>query len=637
MRKILYLLILTVSLHFGVARAQDSDEDLLKELGISDEEGKESYKFPDIKPESNIYLGYKFTNQGGSGNAFEYERMDDFPIAGIDYRAFKYPHRTHFDFNMSGKDDYQSDIHYAYSDRFIARWFNTTLFHNLDNIRLIDIDPSTNFFKIKINDSNEKYGVRAGINNISLRLKAPDFPAHLYFRGLFFDKDGSRQQRSLSGNTRITRSRNIQWNTSTYVIGGNSHLGHAEVDLSHTEKRFDVNAGEVMFDNYIPHNRIPELKGSSNVIKIHSNYNEKVVASATFSIKDRENEQSGATADMFRGDGSVQWTPLTRLSFFLRYSHTDIDVDNPGIASITYSNGTVITYPGTVKPSVSRTTDALSVTGRYYPERGVVLKAKYFFENIDRKNAEAWLLQESTRKNGFSLSADLRVVRGLDFCTEYTHRTTDVPSYNTEPDNADKWVTSLAWMPLPKVNLLAIYSYGKEKRNDLAFSTTNDAKIRETRTDNLSGSATIHIRRNLSLTANYSFMQYKIDQDIVYGSSVDSVVPMKDKTNVYSASIYYVPTDRLNLSALISHVKSEGEFSPDNQDLLDPVSIASFSRQEITETNYQISGMYEFPNGFSGGADLRYADVEDNLDNIHDSNLDGHAYIIMLRVKKQWE
>jgi len=116
---------------------------------------------------------------------------------------------------------------------------------------------------------------------------------------------------------------------------------------------------ETMFDAYtanpfrpagtFPHNQIPDLKGSSNVFKVHSNYNESLVASATFSVKERENETSGATADIFQGAGTLQWTPLTRLSFFMKYSHIDVDADNSDTASITDINGIKTTYTGSIK------------------------------------------------------------------------------------------------------------------------------------------------------------------------------------------------------------------------------------------------------------------------------------------------
>jgi hypothetical protein len=649
MKKILYLLLLTLGLDLGIARAQNEDESLLKELGISSEQEHAAYKFPDIKTEASLYLGQRFTHQGDSGNPSEYEYIHDYVIAGGEYRMFKFPHRMHLDFDLHSRKDYQGDVNYAYKDLLIGRLSNTTFFHNTDNIELNDPDPGSGSYEININDRDKKYGLKTGINNFMLRLKYPNFPAHLYVRGLFVDKDGQYQQRSLieifqpfSINARTTKSRDVHLETLTYVIGVNSHVGHAEVDLSHVEKSFEAKDGEVMFDNslispnLIPHNQLSEIRSSSNVIKVHSNYNERLVASATFSIKDRNNEASGASANIFRGDGSLQWTPLTRLSFFLRYSHIDMDVDNPGTSSITDSNGIVTIFPGKVKSSVSKKTDTLFLTGRYNPEPGVILKAKYFYENDDRKNASAWLLEDSTKKNGLSVSADLRLIRGVDFRTEFTHRTTDVPSYNTEPDNSDKWNTSVSWIPSPRVNLLVNYSIAKGERENLVYASTSNAKDRKTRTENVLGNAIFHLMPNLSLTASYAFMQYKIDQDIVYGSAVDNGVAMKDNVHVYSASLNYIPVDKLNISGSVTHTRSKGEFSPNSPDLLNPVSAASFSKQDLTETCYQISGTYEFWTGYSGGIDLQFSDVKDKIDNIYDGNQDGNAYIILLSIKKKW-
>ncbi len=44
--------------------------------------------------------------------------------------------------------------------------------------------------------------------------------------------------------------RDIDWQTGTYELGANSHLGHAEAEYSHIEKRFDAGMDETMFDAY---------------------------------------------------------------------------------------------------------------------------------------------------------------------------------------------------------------------------------------------------------------------------------------------------------------------------------------------------------------------------------------------------
>lgn len=656
MRKIILLALTLLVIDLGSAYAQTEDE-LLKELGISTEEDKVAYKFPDIATKASLYLGYRFTDLGDSEKAFEFEHKDDFPVGGADLRWFKYPHRLHADIMINSKEDYQADINYAYGETFISRWFRSVFYHNLDNIELNDPDPGSGNYEVSIGDRNEEYGVTAGIENFIIRLKYPNFPAHLYVKGSNVNREGNYQQRYLTGSgyfqnlDRSTRERSIDWNTLEYTIGGNSHLGHAEVDLSHTEKRFDVDDGEVMFDTYdasayrqagtYPHNRVPELKSSSNTFKIHTNYTESLVASATFTVKESENSTSDAKADIFMGSGSLQWTPLPRLSFFADYYHSDIDADNPGTTSIKDIQGQVKTYTQPVKASISKKTDAVSVTGRYNPEPGVTLKAKYSYENVERDNAEDWDLEESTRKNALSLSADLRIVKGLYVKGEYVHEAVDCPSYNTEPDFSDEGIASVSWTPIPGISLLANYSIGKQERDDLYFPGAENAVDRVVRTDNLLGSGTFQLMNNLSLTTSYAMIKYRVKQDIVYHSPaeepmMDSMVPYKDTAHVYSAALYYIPVDRLSVNAMVTHTKSSGEFSPDSEDLLQPVSVAEFSEQDITETEYELSGTYHFGKGYLGDVEFRYRDVSDEIDNIYDSNESGDAYILIFRINKEW-
>lgn len=661
MKKIIFILMLSVSLLIvskSYAGQEEDDQKLLEELGIGQEE-QVAYKFPVIKPEAELMLGYRFTDVSGSEKSFEYEYLKDSPVLHFDIDMHKHPHRLHFDLDFINYKEYQTDLAYAYGEIFLMRWFGTTLFHNTDNIELIELDPSSSTYTIDREDDDVDYGVKTGIHSLMLRAKTPNFPAHAYFKLFHVMKDGSAQQRSLLGQgyyfdaQRTTMERDIDWQTGTYELGANSHFGHAEVEYSHIEKRFEAGMDETMFDAYTasdtatgsrpagiyPHNQIPELKGSSNVLKVHSNYNERLVASATFSIKERENETSGATADIFQGAGTLQWTPLTRLSLFMKYSHIDVDADNTSIASITDSNGFKTVYPGSVKSPISKTTDSISLTGRYNLKPGVMLKANYLHENIDRDNASEWGLQDSTRKNTYSLSAGLRVIKRVDIKTEYIHKTIDRPSYNTEPDYFDKGIASISWIPASGINLLLNYSITKDKREDLYISGTDKAENRDTTAENLMGSGALQLLNNLYLTASYAFIRYKIRQDIVYGTvvSVDRDVPYDSTSHVYSASLNYLPIDKLNIFALIAYSKSDAEFSPDRKNLLEPVSVASFSRQRLTETTYRLTSDYECMDSFSCGLDLQYNDVNDTIDNIHDSYQDGHAYIMMLTLKKTWK
>jgi hypothetical protein len=57
--------------------------------------------------------------------------------------VFSFPHRFHLELDIKNRKDYFGDISYAYEDIILFRGINRTLFHNLDNISLVDLDPAT--------------------------------------------------------------------------------------------------------------------------------------------------------------------------------------------------------------------------------------------------------------------------------------------------------------------------------------------------------------------------------------------------------------------------------------------------------------------------------------------------------------
>ena len=142
MKKIALLLILSLFIATGVLRAQETgDEDWLKDLGLEEDEhqgGHDVYQFPEIEPEIYGVLGARFVDGRGSRRAFDYEYMEHnfSPVAQGDIRLFNYPHRFHGDFDLNSEKDYLANMDYAYGELFFFRWFNSTVFHNLENIQL---------------------------------------------------------------------------------------------------------------------------------------------------------------------------------------------------------------------------------------------------------------------------------------------------------------------------------------------------------------------------------------------------------------------------------------------------------------------------------------------------------------------
>jgi predicted porin len=626
--------------------------------GVEETTQEEVYTPPSIKPEFSVSGGYRYVHSDGSDRAGEYEYLHNSLIFGGEFRMFSFPHRFHLEVDVKNKKDFMGDVTYMYRDIIRFRGISSSIFHNLENIRLIDLDPSTPSPGVDVRDAETNYGIRTGISNAFLRFKTPDFPFHVYVEGSLVERSGTQQQRSLLGSgsfnnvVRASQSRNIDLDTKSVIVGANSHLGPVEVDFSHGEKRFDVGGDKVLFDHYtasavrtageFPHNLIPDLKSSSNTIKIHTSYTGSLVASATFSKIDKENKDSAAKADYFIGAGEISWIESPRLAFFLKYRHKESDIDNPDIVSITDRTNPLNTFTYAVEPSISSVSDHVSGIVRYRPVSGVTVKADYTYENIRRALSPEWdIIPQDTQKNAASVSADVRLLRGLDFKAKYTHKYITNPAYNTEPDRSDEGRVSVTWIPAARLNATVSYSIISERRDDLLFTDAPEARNREVNRNRLMGSVTYLLLKDLSVTAVYAYMHDKTQQDIPYqnmtgAAQVDLFVPSTDMVHSYGLDLSYLPKDNITINTGASYTISSGEFSPSDPNLLQPVSIASFSQLKTKEFIYYLSGEYRVKGGWAAGVQYRYCDFDDALDNPWDDVSDGKAHIVLLSLSKRW-
>lgn len=599
--------------------------------------------------------GYRFVDLSGSAQAIEYEYLHNSIVLEGEMLRIMLPHRMHLDFIVNNGKDYAVDLSYAYKDIVSFRGVNTTLYHNLDNITLIDLDPSTASPRVDVRDAGEEYGIKTGLSSFVFRLKVPDFPLHGYVVGDFISKDGEQQQRfmgKVSRQVRASRSRDINWNTEDIVIGVNSHLGPVEVDISHGEKRFSSVGDDIFYDSYdavgttrkagvYPHNLIPDQKGSTNTIRLHTSYTGRLVASATLSNIKRENSDSEAKADYMTGFGEVTWMPAEKLTFFFNYRYKDRDVDNPKSVTITDLSDPSNKYTYSVKPSISSVSNTLSGTVRYRALKDLTLKAKFSYDDIRRKDAAEWELPDRTTTRTASASADLKLRKNLNLKAGYTHKSVNSPATNVEPDSSDEGEVSVSWMPVQKINTFLSYNIKDGERDELHYPDTEPAGRRHVNQNRILGSVTILPLKDLSLTASYFYLNDKTQQDIIYDdtagvSHMDPYVPYKNTSHNYALDAVYIPVEKVNLNAGISHTRSEGAFHVEDINLTQPVSIDSFSELKTEETVYSVSGEYEYRKNSSLGLEYRYSDLDDIIDNPYDDVKDGSAHIVLLTFLKKW-
>ncbi len=632
-----------------------------EKLYAQDEEVQE-YLFPEIGPDINLKLGYSLIHFNGPVRVEEYEYLKNSPYLGGEIVYFYFPHRLNIDVELKNRKDYYGDLSYSFKDLFFFRTISRSIFHNLENIAPSSFDLLTGLPSTDIRDTGEVYGIRSGVHSLFLRLKYPDYPLHVYVDGRIIDKEGYRQQPGLLGSGYFnniivgTRKREIDWRLNEVIIGTNSHLGPVEIDLSHGESRFNVRGDNVLYDRFtsagfypyilrdegvFPHNLIPEIKGSSNTIKIHSSYTGGIVASASLSKLERENKDSGAKVKYLIGAGEVMWMPLTKLSFFIKYRHRERDIENPDVYSVTDISDPRHSHTYLVKEAISSTTETITGIVRYRPIKGLTLSAEYNYEDMRRDFADLWELPSSTRKGTLTVAADIRLHRTVSIKARYIHRDIDNPSYSYEPNNADEGKISLTWTPHYRINAFLGYAISEEKRDDIYFRNTNSKVERGVKKDRVTGNITFLIFDNLSLTTGYSYIHNRTMQDITmetlthpYNHLKDSMVPYKDLAKNYSIDINFEPAKRITFSSGVNYTISRAIFYPSINEFSE---IPEMSQLKARETIYSFNGEYRFRDGLSFCLRYRYTSLNDVIDNPYDDVSDGNAHIILLTLTKKWK
>jgi len=619
------------------------------------------YEYPKIEPTLELKAGYDFLSYDGSKRAREYEYLHNSIVLGAKLIAFPFPHRVHLEIDILNEKDYFGDLSYAYKDLVLFRWINRTTFHNLENITLLDLGTDANY-TVDVRDKGKEYGIKTGLNKAFLRFKTPDFPLHLFIEGQLTDKEGSSQQRFLGGSgfynnmKRTSTKRDIDRHSSDITVGINSHLGPVEAEYSHSEMRFKEEGDKVLSDYYLagggraagiyPHNLIPEIEGSSDTIKLHTSYTGRLVASLTTTWSDRSNNDSNTKAEYFTGQGEVSLIPLHNLSLFVRYRHREIDIDNPDTLPVGYLGFSSYTTQTTqIRDSITSKSDSVSTTLRYRISKGITLRARYSYDRQDRENSLQWSMDEVTTKNSVSVSADTRPLKSLNLGLRYEHQEIENPAYNTQPNRSDTTAMSFTWRPVDIAIVSLTLSHSDEERRDIVYSTmqpTTDAKNRDSKKDKASGLVTLMVSENTSLTLGYAYYKNTIQQDLIYNDfsnidELDKSTQYRDKAQNYSLTLSTRPSKRIDISGGISHTIASVKFTPNNSDALSPVSIGSFSEVKSQQTDYDISGGYDFKDGWRAALRYRYTRFDNMIENPENPEVsDGDAQSVIITLTRRW-
>lgn len=607
---------------------------------------------PRYEPERSVYFGYRWVSQEDSLKAAEYQYPHSSVTFGVDALAISLPHRYHLNGEFLNKKDYYGDLGYAYRDLILFRDIFVGLRHNPDhfNYQFPDVPPS-----IRYDDRNhgDGYFIDYYNNQFSLRLKAPDYPFHVFWQNRNVVRDGSIEERFIlgdySGLTKTSQTREIDWKSNATTIGANSHLGPLELEYTYDFSKFDPGSNNILHDYYppsfifgrpadvYPHSVVPETESSSNHLKLHSSYTGQIVASAALSNLYQKNNYSNAESTTWRGVFDFRWLPDPVIGLFFKYRHKELDNDNPSQVTLA---GLATTNTYSVRRSLSYKKDVFSLSARYKPFTKFTFLTSYEFEHLERKDVDEWaVLPDNSDVHHINLTVHAKPVNKLKLKAVYDYRYYDDPAYNTVPDYSNEIRLVTTYIPVPWLTVYADYKLTLTQREDLRYlnavpSVLVEGGERDGRTDRFLASFSFLFTPKTTLTASWAYNRWKIEQDLAYAKSpgqpyVDTGVPYTDESNTFSLALQYLPREDITVTADVSQTISEGEWLTGNV-VVEPGSLSAFSLINVAETLLTLELRKRFLEDWEAGLKF-YADIYD--DRAGDFQ-DGKFYATTLSLKR---
>ncbi len=596
-------------------------------------------------------FGYSWRQSGDPSTQGEHESLSSSPVGALWLDSFPLPHRYHLNFDYRGEDDFYGDAGYAYRDLVLFRDILRSAPHNQSALPWSY--PGSPPFLLYTDLSGEET-LQSDLfhNQLSLRLKAPDFPFHLFLHHRYLEKSGEMQQRFLLGSFSsfdlTSERRRLDWQSHALTLGANSHLGPLEVEYTNTLSRFDTGNDGALHAFYpqpypggrpadvYPHNVLPETESFANSLKTHTSYTGSLVASASLSGESTRNNYSGARSFLWHTAGDLQWLPMPELGVFLRYRHRELDFDQPTLVTLTGLAGST-SYASRAAPDSQR--DSFSLSARYRPLRRLTLVPEYRFSRLNRQNAEEWnTLAGRTDQHLLLLTTTARPMDSLQLKAVIEGVLVDGPGTNTEADRTGRLRLSSTYALSPHWTLLFDYGMNAARRDDLRYAygtsaTTIDGGDRSTRSDRFLATVSWLCTEKTSLTATGAYLRGEVDQDLFYASNntsggaaspphADANVSLLDETFFVSLGLQTELAREMGLELELSHTSSTGDFQPGLSLALEPVSLASFSTASVRETTLGANLTKKIATDWQLGLRLLAGSIDDDtVDSGHDGFL----------------
>lgn len=629
------------------------------EEGLNPQARGDEAGMPRHETEGFFSLGYRYFSLHDSEKASEHQAPHSSLAGEIDLASYPLPHRFHLTSEYLSTDNFYGDAGYAYGDLLLLRNVLTGGYHKLDGYSY-NYAGEAPAIAYDSRSTGAPYHLGVLDNSFALRFKAPDFPLHTFLKHRYLAKDGLLQQRFVIGSMgslqKVSQAREIDWQSNAVTLGANTHLGPVEAEYFCEFSQFDPGRNNTLYDAYpaatarpadtYAHDVVPETESAQHSLRLHSSHTGRLVTAATLSTNSQKNNFSASTSETWQGVFDLSYMLAPELTFFFKYRHRNLEVDNPETITLR-GLATTTVYP--VRPGISSENDLFSLSARYRPAQKVTITSDYEFTYRERSNTEAWpLLPERTASNRIKLAAQASPLWNLKLKLSTDYRFVHDPAWNVEPDytNQVKFLTTY----LPASWLTAFFSYNRTmtERDHVRYlnNTPNvvlDGGNRETEHDRFLASLSFLFSPRITLTTSFARYHGRVEQDLAYGRwntagtagdlpFLDPAVPYTDEADNYSLSLFYVLREGLTVMTNLSHTESAGTFSPGLAEAQNPVSLGAFSQVKVSETAWGLELTQALRDNWEIGFEFHSAQYNDR----YDGSQDGQFYTSTCRVKRHF-
>lgn len=640
---------------------------------------------------ASLSSGYRFVSPDGPGAAADpYGRLKSGTLFGLEAGTVGKDLKLTLDGQFLHQDDYLAEMLLDYGGLVRLNAVGSTLWHNLLRER---INPSV--LGVIEQDTGRIYGVRSTQTEANSRIKLGNNPLHLNLGYWQLSREGVEQIRFSdhywggTGNI-ITAARSVDSITREGKLGLDAHLGPVDLDYSLQVRDFSSHAPDQSY-NYannafgalIPgshiHDAIPDSRVTTNTIRLHSDLSGGLIATAAYSLTQRENNGGHGEAQPSRRPqdqiqsvaGDISYTASTRHSVTLKYRHQEIDRDSP--ATVTYPYAQVAPGAGVytatqgvllVRPGTNLVKDILTLSAIFHPYPKMIYRLEYSAELEERENvpnrqsaADSTTDLHTDRRQTHTGTVSLywRPANGVKVNGSYSYAACDNPAYGASFGDRHIGKLLLTYTRSGKWGVTGSY-IGRYESGSMQAWTVPAANLttpeiptivsmpRSSNNNSINAGIWFSPLERLTISANYSFLLTEADQiSLLTNLSSNALVATnyRSSAHVYGIDAVYALAEKLDLSLAFQQVFAKadydvaaGQFNVNNSGVITTYSsagIGDYSRLDSTETGLAARADWRFSPVLGCGVDYSYRYYRSG-----DAGYNGSIHTTMINLKARW-